>query len=402
LNRILYTIALVVCLDLFAAAPLWASADGLDKKQLTITQSRVQRTGEKVNVSLRIEAGRRAAKDGRTLIVMPLLSDGFYKWSMPIVVVRGRKADRILRRHKWAGEIDPLIPAIDAGAIVLKRKGEFVDYRTTFDFQPWMAGSDFVIEAISVGRVGYQRFEDKPILANVMPNPVVEEVAPAAEEIVAAMPIVVPEPVPVPVTTAEKIAVVSSFILPYAALEQHTPDEIFEGHDDDNMQIFFRNGSHIIDHTIAGNDVSLKNVLASIRQIDTSGDSRVRAIMVAGFASIDGPAKYNEQLAMRRALALKKLIVARTHLPENMVTVYCGGEDWDGLRRAVEKSPDVPQKREVLHIIDTVPLWDKVTRTGREGELMKLDGGRTYKWMERHMFPKLRSASSIRVFYDNR
>jgi len=54
----------------------------------------------------------------------------------------------------------------------------------------------------------------------------------------------------------------------------------------------------------------------------------------------------------------------------------------------------------VLNIIDTVPVWDATKNVGRLGLIMQLNQGKTYEYMKRHFFPKLRNAGYIKVFYE--
>ena len=61
-----------------------------------------------------------------------------------------------------------------------------------------------------------------------------------------------------------------------------------------------------------------------------------------------------------------------------------GGEDWEGLRKAVEAST-LPDKQEILRIIDEVPNPD-----ARDAELMKLSDGTTYRILLNHYYPPLR------------
>jgi hypothetical protein len=64
----------------------------------------------------------------------------------------------------------------------------------------------------------------------------------------------------------------------------------------------------------------------------------------------------------------------------------------------VEKS-NLPEKRDILSIIDNTPVWDSGRQVGRLGELMRLNGGRTYRYLLNEYFPYLRSGAFIRVYH---
>jgi hypothetical protein len=62
----------------------------------------------------------------------------------------------------------------------------------------------------------------------------------------------------------------------------------------------------------------------------------------------------------------------------------------------------MPQKQRIVELIDTVPVWDKARNLGRLGELMRLDGGEPYRYMLDKLFPELRQAAYIKVYFENK
>lgn len=75
----------------------------------------------------------------------------------------------------------------------------------------------------------------------------------------------------------------------------------------------------------------------------------------------------------------------RYGLPSSLIVSVNGmGEDWDGLRSAVEES-DMPEKAEILSIIDGYGIFE-----GRELQLLNMRGGQPYRRMLRELFPPLR------------
>ena len=69
--------------------------------------------------------------------------------------------------------------------------------------------------------------------------------------------------------------------------------------------------------------------------------------------------------------------------------------------RELVAASDMKDKRAVLNIIDNTPLWDSSRQIGRQGELMRLNGGTTYRYMYNHFFPQLRNATYIKIYYGN-
>lgn len=129
--------------------------------------------------------------------------------------------------------------------------------------------------------------------------------------------------------------------------------------------------------------------------LQESKTSRVVRVVIVGSASPEGTLAFNDRLAWNRAVALKDFLLRNTAFPADSMTLFNGSEDWRGLRRMVAAS-DLYEREEILRIIDNVPV-----KKGRELELMKLSGGRPYLYMLEHMFPELRNAAFIKVYYEN-
>ena len=110
-------------------------------------------------------------------------------------------------------------------------------------------------------------------------------------------------------------------------------------------------------------------------------------------------AKLNEYLAGKRAQALTDYITSHTALSPSLFEISNIGVAWNALRALVADS-DMAGKQQVLNIIDTVPVWDATKNVGRLGLIMQLNQGKTYEYMKRHFFPKLRNAGYIKVFYE--
>jgi hypothetical protein len=113
-------------------------------------------------------------------------------------------------------------------------------------------------------------------------------------------------------------------------------------------------------------------------------DTLIRATSaeLVGSASIDGPLYYNKEMARQRVASLKKFLDQRYQLSSYVkVETKIIDEDWDGLVESVRKTSltDLPQREEVLQIIREIPVVK-----GREAALMRLDGGRAYRYIKKH------------------
>lgn len=111
---------------------------------------------------------------------------------------------------------------------------------------------------------------------------------------------------------------------------------------------------------------------------------RVLSVSITGYASPEDTYEHNMILSEKRAGGMRDYLKERYGFPTHKVAVQGKGEDWNGLRAAIEKS-DMKSKAEVLSIIDSYDIFD-----GREKRLMDLQGGDPYKYMLRTLFPSLR------------
>jgi hypothetical protein len=128
-----------------------------------------------------------------------------------------------------------------------------------------------------------------------------------------------------------------------------------------------------------------------------SSDSvKVSRVDIEGYASPEGPLQRNKNLGQRRAEALRDYILEKEHrLDASQIRTISGGEDWYGLRELVISS-DMVGKDQVLNIIDNVP------ESQRKARLQALNGGRTYRGMLDILYPQLRSACYLDVWYDKK
>ncbi len=101
-------------------------------------------------------------------------------------------------------------------------------------------------------------------------------------------------------------------------------------------------------------------------------------------ASPEGGFEHNRKLAENRANSFADYLVTKFGIPRNKFTVDGMGEDWPGLRKAVALS-SLADRQAVLDIIDKVSNPD-----ARDGELLKLSGGDTYRTLLNNYYPALR------------
>ena len=196
------------------------------------------------------------------------------------------------------------------------------------------------------------------------------------------------------VRSAKEVDQKEAFVSPIGSYEQAV-NNITKTKESTALAVSFRVGVARIEEDYLNNKPVLSSFLDAVKTINGDQGATVKKVVVVGYASPDGLASQNEFVARKRAESLRDFLMERTGLPSEMFTLINGGEDWGGLRKMVAES-DMQEKKEVLRIIDEVPVLE-----GRESLLMELNKGETYRTLKRNMFPKLRNAGYLMAFYEN-
>jgi hypothetical protein len=163
-----------------------------------------------------------------------------------------------------------------------------------------------------------------------------------------------------------------------------------------HMPVRYRLDNYVLDIDYSQNREHLETILSALDLIFKSDSIRVARVDVEGYASPEGSIEHNIDLGQNRANALKAYILDKEpRLSANTVQATSGGEDWYGLRKLVVES-DMVGKDQVLNIIDNVP------ESQRKAQLRALNGGRTYRSILDVLYPQLRSACYIDVWYEDK
>lgn len=148
--------------------------------------------------------------------------------------------------------------------------------------------------------------------------------------------------------------------------------------------IDFPAGGVSVNAKYGNNSAELAKLKQQLAVLLGTDNRKVRSIRLTGFASPDGTTKENERLAGGRAIQFKNYLTKELNLSSSLVTIDWVGEDWDGFRSLVSNSGK-EYTSSVLAIIDGTKDPDK-----RRSLLKALNGGKTYKDIEKTLFSRLR------------
>ena len=166
----------------------------------------------------------------------------------------------------------------------------------------------------------------------------------------------------------------------------------------DELEIIFKVSKIEIDSTVFNNEVTFGKILSAIDKIFANPKYKVDKIEIAGYASPEGRRSFNNWLAENRAKALINYIIENRpqyNLTEDSFRLRNGEENWPGLRRHVLAS-NIAERDQIVEIIDMdLPDEDKKSR------IKAMDKGKVWKKMLDEVYPHLRCARYLAVFYDS-
>jgi outer membrane protein OmpA-like peptidoglycan-associated protein len=144
-----------------------------------------------------------------------------------------------------------------------------------------------------------------------------------------------------------------------------------------------------INPTFGNNPRELRKIETIIKEIQGDKNVQVTGVVITGYASPEGDENFNNELSRGRAQALRNLLASRSGINPNLYRVGFGGEDWDGLLKALQRSRIEPKQQ----IISIVRYYKS---TERKERLKALGGGRVWERMlnDPQLFPKLRRVES--------
>jgi outer membrane protein OmpA-like peptidoglycan-associated protein len=136
------------------------------------------------------------------------------------------------------------------------------------------------------------------------------------------------------------------------------------------------------------NPTELAKIESLFQAIHSDKNLTVQKIDIIGYASPEGSISHNEQLSKQRAEAFKSYLSSKMAFPSNVYYIKYGGENWEGLEVAVDKS-DMADKGAILDIIQNT-----ADVNARKNKIKAYNKGATYRQMLSTIYPKLRKVVS--------
>lgn len=326
--------------------------------QTRISNESMTHDGTLVTVSFDVDTDVKELPANRKEVIMPYIYNGKDTLYMDVMEVYGkgrykreRQVNHINGDKTWElGENQVM-------------KGEVYHYTSQVPLKRWMKSANLGIRRQLVGCACEKEFEDQMIANDVA---LFEE----------------------PQMPARRI--------PEYALVDATKTWDFG---QDELEITFKVSDIEIDSTVFDNEATFGKILAAVDKIHSDPNYKIDKIEVAGYASPEGRPGFNNWLGYHRALALINYIIE--HRPAYNLTldnfrIVNGDENWEGLKWAL-KDYEFEHKDRVLEIIndETIPTELK------KDKIKWIDHGKTWKFMLYEIYPHLRCARYLAVYYDS-
>ena len=331
----------VLCL--IAALPV--SAQKFYKDAINITNASLWQQGESLYINMQMDMRNLKVSNDRTLTLTPVLTGTDNNVVLPEIVINGRRRQKsYLRAMALDKATNMEIPY---------NTQEVLNYTQVIPYEPWMENAYLNLEENLCGCGGHQEVLTQEMIMN--------GVSTETKRLAALQP-------------------VPSYIQPKAEVVKARSEQ-YEAHLD------FPVNKSVILTDFMNNHAELVNIHAMFDKIQNDRNLTVKGISIKGFASPEGPLTFNEQLSKKRAEALKDYLVKNEKVSSKLYKVTFGGENWDGLVKALQSS-SMKEKETFLNIIKNTTDDAK-----RKQEIMRVGGGAPYRSMLKEIYPGLRKVN---------
>ena len=331
----------------FAAAILPAHAQKFLNDELTLSNVSLWQQGNSLYVGMTFDMSKLTIGSTRSLSLIPLLTDGQHNVPLQEIIVNGKRREKAYIRGLAITKQEPTV------LIVPYNKRETFNYTQIIPYKPWMSNASLQLVENLCGCGNYQEMNAQELITNDVS------------------------------TEAKRLSAMS----PFVAYIQPTVEVVKNRSEQYEAHLDFPVNKSVILTDFMNNHTELVNIHSMFDKIQNDKNLTIKGIGIEGFASPEGPLAFNEQLSKKRAEALKDYLVKNEKVSSKLYKVTFGGENWDGLVKAL-KSSSMKDKETFLNIIKNTTDDAK-----RKQEIMRVGGGAPYRSMLKEIYPGLRKVN---------
>lgn len=351
MNRIIQYIAAIVVIFQLGMADSMAQSRSYTGNVI-VKAVRMEKEGNLLHVDMDFIFNDMKVRSARGMDLIPQLVSPERTYDLPRVSLKGR--EEYLSYERKLALISGYNPRMDenrpyAVEKVSRKKNGVLNYRYTIPYEAWMenAALDVQYDECGCGETEMMRVER---LLDPIP-PVVEYI-----------------------------------VTPYLVYIQPPREEIKRREIHAECFLDFVVNQTVIRPDYMNNPKELAKIHDMINDLKSDPNITVNRLDITGFASPEGTWARNEYLSENRSKALANYLASQYDFPRSIYHIFFGGENWDGLVKAV-KAGHMEYKKEILDILEYTPSAED-----RKNKLKQLAGGVPYRQMLQTIYPRLRVA----------
>ena len=330
-----------------------STAQIVTANNITVGDIEISHSNNRTYVDMLFDLSDSHIASNHSLRITPIISNGVKMVQLPAVVVDGRRRSIVHQR----GEISPE----ESSDIFIRRKNrkeQGLEYSADVAYESWMASAELIL------REEWCSCHDLPY----------------AEELIAIakMQQSVPSATSSPATTATQSSAKAPATMPKPKMAYAMPAADAPSVATHNAELFFPINKSILSSTYMNN----ASELDALRQLISGGN--ISAIKLTGYASPEGPYPFNENLATRRATAIKDYMTKNNMAGSTTITTASAPIDWDALKQMLNESK-ISNYLKIIAIID-----DSSIKPAEKNNAIRRQFPVEYKFMFSTWYPKLR------------
>jgi hypothetical protein len=170
----------------------------------------------------------------------------------------------------------------------------------------------------------------------------------------------------------------------------------------DSVSIYFRQGMTRLDLQYMQNESRLASFAQRYKELSSDSSVVVASVTITGCASPESSFSLNQHLAFQRAANIRDYLKHQFGMKDSLIVIIPQGIAWTAVAQSIETLSLMPGRDVILDIIRNTP--ETIIQNGkctepRRMQLMALDGGLTWSYLLKNVFPKMRN-SSVKVELD--
>ena len=347
LQFIVFVLA-VLCQNMNLAMAQDRSYEGV----VSVKPIQLEQRGDFLHIDIDFIMNNVKVKTARGVDFIPQLVAPERTYNLPIVSIKGgneymayERRLAVMSAKERKSYVHPYV--VEKGN---KRRNDTIQYRYILPYEAWMEDAKLVLQRDECGCGESTLMSVEPLIDKV---------------------------------TLERI-LFPYVVAPYLAYLQPVAEEVKRRDIQAECFLDFEVNKVNIRPEYMNNPKELAKIRTMIDDLKADPSIKVNRLDIIGYASPEGSLANNKRLSEGRAMALRDYLATRYDFARNQYHIIFGGENWDGLVKALEAS-SMKDKETFINIIKNTS--DDALR---KKEIMRVAGGVPYRAMLKDIYPGLR------------